>query len=143
MRAAAVLAVATLAALAAGTVAVSQEPAESGEACVRVTLAVVVDLGDVRHAHLIHHVHQAVNAGQPRVLHIERDGAAARRSAALRGIPTLEGFDRDEYPPAVAEEGGEGASVVYVDSSENRSGGAVMSRQLRPFCDGQAFIMEP
>jgi len=29
----------------------------------------------------------------------------------LRGIPTKKGFDRDEYPPAMSDEGGKGADV--------------------------------
>ena len=36
----------------------------------------------------------------------------------LRGIPTRRGFDRDEYPPALSDEGGRGAHVRYVKSSE-------------------------
>lgn len=57
-------------------------------------------------------------------------------------IPTKKVFDRDEYPPAMADEGGKGASVRYVLSGESRSAGGVMKGQLRPYCNEQQFIFE-
>ena len=51
---------------------------------------------------------------------------------ALQGIPTRSGFDRDEYPPAVAREGGKGAHVRYVRSSENRSAGPTWGTSYGP-----------
>jgi Deoxyribonuclease NucA/NucB len=60
----------------------------------------------------------------------------------LRGIPTKEGFDRDEYPPAIADEGGKGASVRYIKSVENRSADGLMGRQLARYCDQQSFVFE-
>ena len=60
----------------------------------------------------------------------------------MRGIPTKKGFDRDEYPPAMSDEGGKGADVRYVRSAENRSAGSVMSHQLAPYCNEQRFIFE-
>ena len=127
--------------------------------CVRVDLPVVVNLDDVKHVHLIDHERNAIQGvavGElspnavtpaPRTLTLERDGAPVRRTEDLRGIPTRPGFDRDEYPPALSEESGlhsDGtrASVAYVFSAENRSGGSVLGRQLAPYCDGQRFIIE-
>jgi hypothetical protein len=60
----------------------------------------------------------------------------------LRGIPTKPGYDRDEYPPAMSDEGGTRADVRYVLSAENRSAGSVMRNQLAPYCDEQRFIFE-
>jgi hypothetical protein len=34
--------------------------------------------------------------------------ADANRKASLKGIPTQRGFDRDEYPPAMSDQGGGG-----------------------------------
>lgn len=141
-------------------------PPPAPPACTRVALPVVVNLDDVKHVHLIDHERNAID-GQavgelapnavspaPRTLTLERDNADARRRADLRGIPTQAGFDRDEYPPAVAEESGlhtdgKRSSVTYVLSSENRSGGAALAQALshggedgKPFCDGQRFIVE-
>jgi len=78
----------------------------------------------------------------PRVLHIFREEGPANRRESLRGIPTRPGYDRDEYPPAMTDEGGRGASVRYIASSENRSAGGVMKGQLRPYCNEQRFIFE-
>ena len=64
------------------------------------------------------------------------------RRESLRGIPTKKGYDRDEYPPAMTDEGGRGASVRYIASSENRSAGGVMKGQLRPYCNEQRFVFE-
>jgi hypothetical protein len=61
-----------------------------------------------------------------------------RRAEALRGIPVQpnSGMDRDEYPPAVFGEGGQGYSVKYVPSPDNQGAGASMGRQLRGLDEG-------
>jgi hypothetical protein len=111
--------------------------------CQTTPLAVVVNLDDQKNDDTIAHARAAVIAGKARVLHIARTEANTHRDQSLRGIPTKRGFDRDEYPPAASAEGGRGADVEYVESSDNRSAGSRMRIQLRPYCDGQAFILEP
>jgi hypothetical protein len=103
---------------------------------------VVVDLDNVKPRRILRHTFDARRKGHPRVLHIRRDEGPANRRESLRGIPTKESYDRDEYPPAMTDEGGEGASVRYVLSSESRSAGSVMMFQLRPYCNEQRFIIE-
>ena len=44
--------------------------------------------------------------------------------------------DRDEYPPAVFEDGGKGASVQYIDASDNRGSGSSMRHQMEDLPDG-------
>lgn len=71
----------------------------------------------------------AVKKGWPRILVLNRPGASARRDRLLQDVPTRSGYDRDEYPPAVARgqgfhirgsnPGGWMADVQYVPSSEN------------------------
>jgi hypothetical protein len=96
------------------------------------------------------HFRGALRRGWPRRLVVNRRGADARRERALRDIPTREGFDRDEYPPAVARGSGPGlergrnprgwkSDVRYVPSSENRSHGATLGDRLEPFCNGTRF----
>jgi hypothetical protein len=111
-------------------------------ACTRSTKLVVVDLDDVKHRHILDHVFDARRNGKRRILHIRRDEAKANRRASLKGIPTKPGFDRDEYPPAMSDEGGKGADVRYVRSAENRSAGSVMGNQLARYCNAQRFIIE-
>jgi len=103
---------------------------------------VVVNLDNRKHWHVLDHAWDAIDAGAPSRLTLERDGADRRREVSTDDVPTARGYDRDEYPPAVSSQGGESADVRYVRSSENRSAGAVMGAQLRRFCDGQRFRYE-
>lgn len=113
------------------------------QTCDTTSLPVVVNLDNEKNIDTIAHASGSVISGQPRILHIDRVNAAAHRRASLRRFPTRPGFDRDEYPPASSTEGGPGADISYVVSADNRSAGARMSIQLRPYCEGQAFILEP
>ena len=102
-----------------------------------------------KYPNILAHVRAAIGKGWPKVLTINRDGADQRRDRLLQGIPTRPGFDRDEYPPAVARGTGAAtrgtdptgwmASVKYVPNSENRSHGATMGAALRKFCNGVRF----
>ncbi|KAA5830687.1 putative T7SS-secreted protein [Saccharopolyspora hirsuta] len=75
---------------------------------------------------------------KPSELTIERAGADFNRKEALHGIPGrgAENLDRDEYPPAMFAEGGEGASVKYISASDNRGAGASMKNQVRDLENG-------
>jgi len=99
----------------------------------------MVRLDDDRYPLTTDHILDAIRKGERRLLHIDRRNADERRDEALRGIPTKRGYDRDEYPPAASREGGRGADVRYVRSSDNRGAGSSMGSQLRPYCEGQAF----
>jgi hypothetical protein len=44
-------------------------------------------------------------------------------------------MDRDEFPPAIFEEG-QGAHVKHIRSGDNRGAGASMKNQLRDIPDG-------
>jgi hypothetical protein len=96
------------------------------------------------------HFRGALRRGWPRLLVLNRPGADDRRDRLLEGIPTRDGFDRDEYPPAVGRGKGAGlergsepcgwkADVRYVPSSENRSHGASLGAKLADFCNGTRF----
>lgn len=76
------------------------------------------------------HITDAQAAGQPSTLTLDRPGAALRRRAALAGTATVPGMDRDEYPPATFAEGGAGASVRLIPTSDNRSAGAQLQMQM-------------
>jgi hypothetical protein len=71
----------------------------------------------------------------PSEVTVDRPGADFNRREALNGIPGRGGerLDRDEYPPAMFEEGGDGASVKYISASDNRGAGASMGNQARTF----------
>jgi len=89
------------------------------------------------------HVAEAIANGQADILTIgDPADSAARGRAALRGIPTSPGFDRDEFPPKKFEEGGRDAHVDYVVPSDNRGAGSSMGRQLRGFPEGTRVRVE-
>jgi hypothetical protein len=73
---------------------------------------------------------------KPSILTIDRGGADANRTESLRGISTAPGMDRDEYPMAMFSEGGAGASVKHITSSDNQAAGASVGGQLRGIPDG-------
>jgi hypothetical protein len=60
--------------------------------------------------------HRAV---QPRVLHL-REEARAEPQSLIAGIPTKQGFDRDEYQPAMWEEGARGQACAPATVSRRR-----------------------
>jgi hypothetical protein len=103
---------------------------------------VVVHLDPAKVPNLLDHVWDEQEAGRPVLMTVDRADAIAHRAASLQGIPTKTGFDRDEYPPAMAAEGGKGADVRYVPSFENRSAGSSMGYQLRDVPDGGCFRFE-
>ncbi len=85
---------------------------------------------------------QQIQETQPSILTVDRPGADANRSAALRGIPTKPGYDRDEYPPAMFDEGGASASVKYVNVHDNRGSGRRIQQQTADLDDGDTVKVE-
>ena len=104
----------------------------------------------IKYPNIRRHFRRALRRGWPRRLVLNRPDADERRERLLRDIPPRDGFDRDEYPPAVGRGRGPGlergrnprgwkADVRHVPSSENRSHGASLGAQLEPFCNGTRF----
>ncbi|WP_189922998.1 polymorphic toxin-type HINT domain-containing protein [Kitasatospora xanthocidica] len=74
-------------------------------------------------------IHAAEQGGEGMMVTLDRAGADARRTDNLRGIPTLPGQDRDEFPPAVFKEGAS-AHVKHIGAGDNRGAGSDMKNQL-------------
>ncbi|WP_210496019.1 NucA/NucB deoxyribonuclease domain-containing protein [Patulibacter sp. SYSU D01012] len=106
--------------------------------CLRTPGVVRIGLSSTRYPEVRAHWEAAIARGRPRVLTVRRRGAAARRRALLRAVPTRPGYDRDEYPMAAARAAVD-ADVAYVDSAQNRGAGAVQGAKLRRWCSGQRF----
>lgn len=87
------------------------------------------------------HVQDAQQAGFARVLRIDRLGASARRSSALRGITRVVGMDRDEYPPAFARAADVLPSIRYIDPGLNRGLGATLGAQTSLLPNGSRFYL--
>jgi hypothetical protein len=125
--------------------------ADAGAAtCVRPSGVQHIVFSAQRYPNVRRHFRGAIRRGWPRRLVLNRRGANDRRERLLRDIPTREGFDRDESPPAVGRGRGPGlergrnprgwkADVRYVPSGENRSHGASLGNQLSDFCNGTRF----
>jgi hypothetical protein len=61
----------------------------------------------------------------------------------LKGKKGEAGKDRDEYPPAMFEEGGTGSSVRNVNSGDNRGAGSCMGHQCSDVADGDKVRLVP
>ena len=125
-------------------------PAPSQRICRQPTGVQPISFSRTKYPNIRRHFRGALRRGWPRTLVLNRRGADARRDRLLQAFPTRDGFDRDEYPPAVGRGKGKGlergrnprgwkADVRYVPSSENRSHGSVLGIKLRRFCDGTRF----
>jgi RHS repeat-associated protein len=84
------------------------------------------------------HIQAAQAAGHPSVVTVDRGGAAERRRQSMSyvGMPTTPGYDRDEWPMAMFQEGGAGASVRYIEATDNRGAGRSVGAQCTPVPDG-------
>ncbi|HEX4729145.1 MAG TPA: RHS repeat-associated core domain-containing protein, partial [Jatrophihabitans sp.] len=93
-------------------------------------------LSKSRYPESAQHIEDAQAAGHPTELTIDRAGADANRASSLRDTDPMPGLDRDEYPPAMFQEGGDGASVRGTNPSDNRGAGASLGNQARGLPDG-------
>ena len=125
-------------------------PTPTNPSCSKPSGVQRISFSATKYSHIRAHFRAAVRRGWPRTLVLNRPGADGRRDRLLRDIPTRSGFDRDEYPPAVARGRGKGlvggsgprgwkADVKYVGRSENRSHGSSLGGKLRRFCNGTRF----
>lgn len=82
------------------------------------------------------HIKKAIAAGESAICTIDRKDADEHRKESLKGVPTKQGYDRDEWPMAMCREGGSGADIKYVTPADNRGAGSWVSNQLEQYQDG-------
>ena len=82
------------------------------------------------------HIKDVIFSENRDIFTIDRTSASLNRAASLKGIPTLKGYDRDEFPMAMFKEGGKGASIRYIDPGDNRGAGSSIANALKPFPNG-------
>ncbi len=97
--------------------------------CKRPEHLVRIVFSKASYPNIIRHIKKSWRLGFRKVLRINRPGADERRDKALGGIPTKDGYDRDEAPAAVLRKRWR-TDVAYVPSSENRSAGASLGNQI-------------
>ena len=85
------------------------------------------------------HIEESIADGQPEELTLDRKMAKPNRKASLKGTDTVPGMDRDEYPFAMTREGGAGADIKHIPSSDNRGSGSYLRWQLDKIPDGKTF----
>nr|WP_309141629.1 NucA/NucB deoxyribonuclease domain-containing protein [Priestia megaterium] len=88
------------------------------------------------------HIEHAIEEGKSAICTIDREGAEENRSQSLKGIPTKDGYDRDEFPMAFCDEGGTGADIDYVKPTDNRGAGSWISHQVDEFPDGTKVLIQ-
>jgi hypothetical protein len=88
------------------------------------------------HGEAATHAEDAIRAGKPDVLTIDRAGASTNRQLAIGAERKVPGKELDEYPPAMFKEGGAGASVRPINPRDNRSAGACVGNACRGLPDG-------
>ncbi|MGN4984074.1 RHS repeat-associated core domain-containing protein [Aeromonas dhakensis] len=86
------------------------------------------------------HIQEAMDNGHPYIVTIDRSGAKSNRAKSLKGIKTKPNLDRDEWPMAMFEEGGVGASVKHIDPSDNRGAGFSIGKALADLPDGTKVL---
>jgi hypothetical protein len=123
---------------------------DTGTTCARPKAVQRLVFSASKYPNIRAHFRAAVRKGWPRITVLNRPGADARRDRLLRGVPTRDGMDRDEYPAAVLRGKSKGlergrnprgwkADLRYVPSSENRSHGATLGAKLAGVCNGTRF----
>ncbi len=98
-----------------------------------------IELSRSKYPESAKHIEDAIKNGQPEELTLDRTLAKPNRKASLKGVPTKSGFDRDEYPFAMTREGGKGADIQHITSSDNRGSGSYLRWQLEGIPDGKTF----
>ncbi|WP_342712195.1 NucA/NucB deoxyribonuclease domain-containing protein [Bradyrhizobium sp. B124] len=88
------------------------------------------------HGEAAEHAADAINAGHPSVLTIDRPGKDTNSWLATGKPDKVAGKHLDEYPPAMFREGGFGASVRPINPSHNTSAGARVGNLCRGLPDG-------
>ena len=95
-----------------------------------------INLSRSIHGEAAVHAADAIQAGKPSLLTIDRGGAASNRRASTGALDKVPGKHLDEYPPAMFREGGTGASVRPVSPRDNMSSGACIGNACRGLPDG-------
>ncbi|MFD2919975.1 DUF6443 domain-containing protein [Terrimonas rubra] len=89
---------------------------------------VLVPISEKAFPTIYNNLKKSLAKGKPMTITYDsnRSNARKRRREALKNTPIKPGYDRDEYPYASTKEGGNGADVNYVPTSENRRHGGLI-----------------
>jgi len=102
----------------------------------RGAIAKEIQLSRKVHGEAAVHAADAIAAGKPSILTIDRAAAPANRNASIGALDKVPAKHLDEYPPAMFKEGGSGASVRAVNPRDNMSAGACIGNACRGLPNG-------
>lgn len=108
----------------------------SGEASDATSVSEAIEISSDRFGQAAEHVRDAISAGQPDTLTVDRGRIKANRAAALKDFEKVPGMHLDEYPPAMFAEGGAGARVRAISPHDNMSLGAYIGFCCRKLSNG-------
>jgi hypothetical protein len=94
------------------------------------------------HPEAAKHAQAAMNSGVSGEGVIDRAGTKNRRAENLSGIETRKGKDRDKFPPAVINNGGNGGSVLHINPSDNRGAGGSLGAQIKNLPDNTRVVIK-
>ena len=96
-----------------------------------------------RYPETAYHIKEAIESDQSPICTIDREGAEENRKQSLLDVPTKKGYDRDEWPMAMCQEGGTNADIAYISPADNRGAGSWVGNQLEAYPDGTRiqFVM--
>jgi RHS repeat-associated protein len=103
----------------------------------KVDKILVVD--PAKHPKAVQHLEDSGSLNRP--LPVNREASPSNRDDALSGVPTKQGYDRDEAPPAMFRNPGDPVSVDYVPCGDNRGCGASLGNQARDVPDGGTVVI--
>ena len=84
------------------------QAAQGPPSCIRPRGIQPISFSATRYPSIRAHALAAQARGWPRTLVLNREESDARRERLLQNVPTRDGLDRDEYPPAVGRGGAPG-----------------------------------
>ncbi|WP_242281151.1 NucA/NucB deoxyribonuclease domain-containing protein [Bacillus cereus group sp. BfR-BA-01347] len=99
----------------------------------------VLQLPSDRFPETAEHIKDAIKNGKTDICTIDRKGASERRKQSLANVPVKKGYDRDEYPMAMCQEGGTGADIRYISPADNRGAGSYVGSKVSDLPDGTKF----
>lgn len=102
----------------------------------------VIYIPSDRYPETAQHVKEAEAKGKSSICTIDRKDVKEHRKESLAGIETKPGLDRDEFPMAMCAEGGSGADIRLISSSDNRGEGSWVSHQLSGLPDGTRVLIK-
>jgi hypothetical protein len=89
------------------------------------------------------HAQDAIDAGVQPTGVIDRPDAKPRRVGRLKNEQRVPGLDRDEFPPAMLDNGSGGHSVRPIGPGDNRGAGSSLGHQLDGVPNGTSVIVKP